>query len=125
MAHTHSHTRIYPRVYTVTLLQCTTYTHSHTHTHTHSLIGYTNSIYTLAVSSVSENGVQPWYLEKCCSIIATTYSSGASISDRSVSSHCCSVSCIAYLFLVLSPYRSTLHMNNLFQLFRSKNTYIL
>ncbi|KAH9500127.1 Uracil phosphoribosyltransferase, synthesizes UMP from uracil, partial [Bulinus truncatus] len=39
--------------------------------------GYANSIYTLSISSVSENGVKPWYLEECSSTLATTYSSGA------------------------------------------------
>lgn len=39
--------------------------------------GYTNSIYTLSVSSTSKNGLKPWYLEECSSTIATTYSSGA------------------------------------------------
>ncbi|KAK0051650.1 furin-1 [Biomphalaria pfeifferi] len=39
--------------------------------------GYANSIFTLSISSVSENGVKPWYLEECSSTLATTYSSGA------------------------------------------------
>ncbi|XP_033120585.1 furin-like protease 2 [Anneissia japonica] len=38
--------------------------------------GYTNTIYTLSVSSVSEKGDVPWYSEKCASTLATTYSSG-------------------------------------------------
>uniref|UniRef100_A0A3Q3JNC6 Proprotein convertase subtilisin/kexin type 6 n=1 Tax=Monopterus albus TaxID=43700 RepID=A0A3Q3JNC6_MONAL len=38
--------------------------------------GYTNSIYTISISSTTENGNKPWYLEVCSSIIATTYSSG-------------------------------------------------
>ncbi|KAL4613267.1 proprotein convertase subtilisin/kexin type 6 [Arapaima gigas] len=38
--------------------------------------GYTNSIYTISVSSTTENGVKPWYLEVCSSTLATTYSSG-------------------------------------------------
>merc|ERR550519_108603 len=40
--------------------------------------GYTNSIWTLSVSSVTENGLVPWYSEKCSSTLATTYSSGSS-----------------------------------------------
>lgn len=40
--------------------------------------GYTNSIYTLSVSSASEGGKIPWYSETCSSTIAATYSSGAS-----------------------------------------------
>ncbi|CAI4227597.1 unnamed protein product [Auanema sp. JU1783] len=40
--------------------------------------GYTNSIYTLSISSATENGNIPWYSEACSSTLATTYSSGAS-----------------------------------------------
>ncbi|KAB0353934.1 hypothetical protein FD755_023372 [Muntiacus reevesi] len=39
--------------------------------------GYTNSVYTISVSSTTENGHRPWYLEECASTLATTYSSGA------------------------------------------------
>ncbi|KAK7601148.1 hypothetical protein V9T40_008589 [Parthenolecanium corni] len=39
--------------------------------------GYTNSIYTLSVSSATEAGKVPWYSEICSSTIASTYSSGA------------------------------------------------
>ncbi|XP_043934615.1 proprotein convertase subtilisin/kexin type 6 [Protopterus annectens] len=38
--------------------------------------GYTNSIYTISVSSTTESGNKPWYLEECSSTMATTYSSG-------------------------------------------------
>ncbi|XP_029985651.1 proprotein convertase subtilisin/kexin type 6 [Sphaeramia orbicularis] len=38
--------------------------------------GYTSSIYTISISSTTEHGNRPWYLEACSSIIATTYSSG-------------------------------------------------
>uniref|UniRef100_A0A8D3CBS1 P/Homo B domain-containing protein n=1 Tax=Scophthalmus maximus TaxID=52904 RepID=A0A8D3CBS1_SCOMX len=38
--------------------------------------GYTSSIYTISISSTTENGNKPWYLEVCSSIMATTYSSG-------------------------------------------------
>ncbi|XP_023327170.1 furin-like protease kpc-1 isoform X3 [Eurytemora carolleeae] len=40
--------------------------------------GYATSIYTLSVSSASENGLVPWYSEQCSSTLATTYSSGSS-----------------------------------------------
>ena len=40
--------------------------------------GYTTSIYTLSVSSVSEQGLIPWYSEPCSSSLTTTYSSGSS-----------------------------------------------
>ncbi|XP_051170796.1 furin-like protease 1 [Leptopilina boulardi] len=39
--------------------------------------GYTNSIWTLSISSATENGFVPWYSEKCSSTLATTYSSGS------------------------------------------------
>ncbi|KRX22108.1 Furin [Trichinella nelsoni] len=39
--------------------------------------GYTNSIYTLSISSATENGRVPWYSEACSSTLATTYSSGS------------------------------------------------
>ena len=38
--------------------------------------GYVSSIYTLAVSSVTEHNTHPWYLEKCAAILVSTYSSG-------------------------------------------------
>ncbi|KAF6030583.1 Fur1 [Bugula neritina] len=38
--------------------------------------GYTNSIYTLSVSSATEKGNVPWYSEGCSSTLVTTYSSG-------------------------------------------------
>uniref|UniRef100_A0A6I8N3Z1 Proprotein convertase subtilisin/kexin type 4 n=1 Tax=Ornithorhynchus anatinus TaxID=9258 RepID=A0A6I8N3Z1_ORNAN len=38
--------------------------------------GYTNSIYTLSVGSVTQHGTVPWYSEACASILTTTYSSG-------------------------------------------------
>uniref|UniRef100_A0A671Q2M4 Furin-1-like n=1 Tax=Sinocyclocheilus anshuiensis TaxID=1608454 RepID=A0A671Q2M4_9TELE len=39
--------------------------------------GYTNSIYTLSISSSTQNGNVPWYSEACSSTLATTYSSGS------------------------------------------------
>ncbi|XP_028043570.1 furin-like protease 1 isoform X2 [Bombyx mandarina] len=39
--------------------------------------GYTNSIWTLSISSATERGDVPWYSEKCSSTLAATYSSGA------------------------------------------------
>ncbi|KAL4227608.1 hypothetical protein ACF0H5_013049 [Mactra antiquata] len=39
--------------------------------------GYTNSIYTLSISSATEKGKIPWYSEACSSTLATTYSSGS------------------------------------------------
>ena len=46
--------------------------------------GYANSIYTLSISSLSENGYRPWYLEECSSTIAATYSSGEPFLERQV-----------------------------------------
>uniref|UniRef100_A0A8C6SQ14 Furin (paired basic amino acid cleaving enzyme) b n=1 Tax=Neogobius melanostomus TaxID=47308 RepID=A0A8C6SQ14_9GOBI len=38
--------------------------------------GYTNSIYTLSISSSTQSGNVPWYSEPCSSTLATTFSSG-------------------------------------------------
>ena len=38
--------------------------------------GYCNSIYTITVSSTTENENIPWYSEKCASTLSATYSSG-------------------------------------------------
>ncbi|ELK25782.1 Furin [Myotis davidii] len=38
--------------------------------------GYTNSIYTLSISSATQLGNVPWYSEACSSTLAATYSSG-------------------------------------------------
>uniref|UniRef100_A0A4W4G615 P/Homo B domain-containing protein n=1 Tax=Electrophorus electricus TaxID=8005 RepID=A0A4W4G615_ELEEL len=40
--------------------------------------GYTNSIFTLSISSTTQCGMVPWYSEACSSTLATTYSSGGS-----------------------------------------------
>ena len=45
--------------------------------------GYTNSIYTVSISSTSEKEDIPWYSEQCVSTIASTYSSGTS-EDRQI-----------------------------------------
>ncbi|XP_077988680.1 furin-1-like [Glandiceps talaboti] len=45
--------------------------------------GYTNSIYTLSISSTTEHGAIPWYSENCSSTLATTYSSGSG-SERQI-----------------------------------------
>lgn len=45
--------------------------------------GYTNSIWTLSISSATEKGEVPWYSEMCSSTLAATYSSGA-INDKQV-----------------------------------------
>ena len=49
--------------------------------------GYTNSIYTLSISSATENGYIPWYSEACSSTLASTYSSGASGEKQVVSNN--------------------------------------
>ncbi|CAG2112325.1 unnamed protein product, partial [Medioppia subpectinata] len=46
--------------------------------------GYTNSIYTLSISSATQNGQKPWYLEECSSTLATTYSSGTPGRDDNI-----------------------------------------
>jgi len=45
--------------------------------------GYVNSIYTLTVSSASQNGKFPWYGEKCAATLTTTFSSGT-FTDNSI-----------------------------------------
>nr|CAG4646109.1 EOG090X02T5 [Macrothrix elegans] len=45
--------------------------------------GYTNSIWTLSISSATEKGLVPWYSEACAATLASTYSSGA-IDDRQI-----------------------------------------
>ena len=46
--------------------------------------GYTNSIFTLSISSATQGGRKPWYLEECSSTLATTYSSGTPSHDASI-----------------------------------------
>ncbi len=45
--------------------------------------GYTNSIYTISISSATQYGNIPWYSEACASTLASTYSSG-SHSERQI-----------------------------------------
>lgn len=47
--------------------------------------GYTGSIYTLSISSASQQRQSPWYAEHCASTMATTYSSGAYADQKIVS----------------------------------------
>ena len=47
--------------------------------------GYTNSIYTLSISSATQLGNVPWYSEACSSTLATTYSSGSQNEKQIVS----------------------------------------
>lgn len=57
--------------------------------------GYTNSIWTLSISSATEEGHVPWYSEKCSSTLATTYSSGSQAEKQVVTTdlhHSCTVS---------------------------------
>ncbi|XP_032289718.1 furin-like protease 1, isoforms 1/1-X/2 isoform X1 [Drosophila virilis] len=57
--------------------------------------GYTNSIWTLSISSATEEGNVPWYSEKCSSTLATTYSSGGQSEKQVVTTdlhHSCTVS---------------------------------
>ncbi|XP_037079517.1 furin-like protease 1 [Pollicipes pollicipes] len=46
--------------------------------------GYTNSLWTLSISSATENGHVPWYSEACSSTLATTYSSGSGLEKQIV-----------------------------------------
>ncbi|XP_017958686.1 furin-like protease 1 isoform X5 [Drosophila navojoa] len=57
--------------------------------------GYTNSIWTLSISSATEEGNVPWYSEKCSSTLATTYSSGGQSEKQVVTTdlhHSCTAS---------------------------------
>ncbi|XP_075693227.1 neuroendocrine convertase 1 [Rhinoderma darwinii] len=47
--------------------------------------GYTDSIYTISISSASQQGRSPWYAEKCSSTLATAYSSGDYTDQRIIS----------------------------------------
>ena len=58
--------------------------------------GYTGSPWTISISAASENGLAPWYSEKCSGTLATAYSSGSSeegqvvttdLHDRCTTSH--------------------------------------
>lgn len=53
--------------------------------------GYTNSIYTLSISSSTQYGNVPWYSEACSSTLATTYSSGGLNEKQIVSPSCCTM----------------------------------
>ena len=46
--------------------------------------GYSNSIYTIAVTALSGNGTKPWYTESCTAIMATTYSGAGTDSQNIV-----------------------------------------
>lgn len=56
------------------------------HTDSCNCDGYTNSIFTLSISSATQGGYKPWYLEECSSTLATTYSSGTPGHDKSIAS---------------------------------------
>uniref|UniRef100_A0A4W5LEB2 Proprotein convertase subtilisin/kexin type 5b n=1 Tax=Hucho hucho TaxID=62062 RepID=A0A4W5LEB2_9TELE len=66
--------------------------------------GYTNSIYTISISSTAESGRKPWYLEECSSTLTTTYSSGENY-DRKIVSLLCIFGhqCVSVVFCDLSP----------------------
>ena len=75
--------QIYIYIYIFNFISNHAFNYVPNHAHPHK--GYTNSIYTLAVSAVNEKGRKPWYSEKCSSILAAAFSSGAKFSDRAVS----------------------------------------
>nr|CUU98671.1 hypothetical transcript [Hymenolepis microstoma] len=52
--------------------------------------GYVSSIYTLAVSSVTEDNKKPWYLEKCAAVLVSTYSSESGIVTTDLNHGCTS-----------------------------------
>lgn len=74
--------------------------------------GYTDSIYTISISSASQQGLSPWYAEKCSSTLATAYSSGDYTDQRIVSALCyaistMSVSWMLELFFPFPPHPQT------------------
>ncbi|XP_021341461.1 proprotein convertase subtilisin/kexin type 7-like [Mizuhopecten yessoensis] len=46
--------------------------------------GYANSLYTVTIGAVDETGQMPFYAEECASMLAVTFSSGSSFSQRSI-----------------------------------------
>lgn len=46
--------------------------------------GYANSLYTVTVGAVDETGHMPFYAEECASMLAVTFSSGSTLSQRSI-----------------------------------------
>ncbi|XP_033759157.1 proprotein convertase subtilisin/kexin type 7-like [Pecten maximus] len=46
--------------------------------------GYANSLYTVTIGAVDETGHMPFYAEECASMLAVTFSSGSSFSQRSI-----------------------------------------
>ena len=54
--------------------------------------GYSNSIYTISVGSISEYGTKPWYSEECSSILVSTLSSSSNyyrqISSADIGGQC-------------------------------------
>jgi len=73
--------------------------------------GYTNSIYTLSISSISQQGRKPWYLEECSSTLATTYSSGT-YSEKQIVSF--ANACVCFLVLCAAEACGTFVSFNIF-----------
>lgn len=46
--------------------------------------GYANSLYTIAIGAIAEDGSSPWYTEQCSATVAVTFSSG-SAGQRAIS----------------------------------------
>lgn len=65
--------------------------------------GYTNSIYTLSISSTTESGNVPWYSEPCSSTLATTFSSGNPGEKQIVSASTPLLLKIVYALAVVLP----------------------
>lgn len=65
--------------------------------------GYTNSIYTLSISSTTQLGNVPWYSEACSSTLATTYSSGNQNEKQIVSIVLSAISLSSIMTETISP----------------------
>lgn len=71
--------------------------------------GYTNSIYTISISSTAESGRKPWYLEECSSTLTTTYSSGENYDRKIVSTEWRKISTNGW-WLMISVKHQTPHI---------------
>lgn len=73
--------------------------------------GYTNSIYTISISSTSEKEEIPWYSEQCASTLASTYSSGSSSEKQIVTTDLRHICTEKYVLKVSPSTSSSLYKN--------------
>ncbi len=58
----------------------------------------------IAISSVSESGTQPWYLEECAGTLASAYSSGGGNGDHSIVNYLSLIFFYYFRFLINKDY---------------------